>query len=330
MEGPTHSVPTLDVDERRGDGDTDSAYAESIASSSASLASSIFRSRSENGRTYHAFKEGKYVLPNDDSENERLDLQHMLFQLTLDGKLFCSPGGAGSKSHRVLDVGTGTGIWAVDYADDHPDAEVVGVDLSAIQPTFVPANLKFFIDDVEDPWTYNYKFDFIYSRMLTGSIRDWPKFIQQCYDNLESGGWLELADILLDFSTDDGTVSADSPAKKWGDLMLEAADKFGAPLDSCTRYKQQLQDAGFVDVVEQVYKWPSYVWPRDPKFKEMGMWTYENLGNGGSGLSLALFTRALGWTAEEVEVFLVQVRKDMKNPSVHGWWPIYIVYGRKP
>lgn len=46
----------------------------------------------------------------------------------------------------------------------------------------VPANLKFFIDDVEDPWTYNYKFDFIYSRMLTGSIRDWPKFIQQCYE----------------------------------------------------------------------------------------------------------------------------------------------------
>jgi hypothetical protein len=45
---------------------------------------------------------------------------------------------------------------------------------------------------------------------------------------------------------------------------------------------------------------------------------------------MALFTRALGWTAEEVEVFLVGVRNDMKNPSVHGWWPIYVVYGRKP
>lgn len=87
---------------------------------------------------------------------------------------------------------------------------------------------------------------------------------------MESGGWLELADILLEFSTDDNTVPADSPASKWGRLMLEAADKFGAPLDSCKRYKSQLEAAGFVDVVEEVYKWPSYVWPKDPKFKEMG------------------------------------------------------------
>jgi hypothetical protein len=52
--------------------------------------------------------------------------------------------------------------------------------------------------------------------------------------------------------------------------MLEAADKFGAYLDSGTRYKQQLLDAGFVDVVETIYKWPTNPWPRDPKFKEMG------------------------------------------------------------
>lgn len=61
-----------------------------------------------------------------------------------------------------------------------------------------------------------------------------------------------------------------------------------------------------------------------------GLWNYENLGNGASGLSLALFTRALGWTPEEVEVFLVDVRKDMKNKNIHGWWPIHVVYGRKP
>lgn len=137
--------------------------------------------------------------------------------------------------------------------------------------------------------------------------------------------------------------------------MLEAAASFGAPLDSCKRYKQQLADAGFVDIVETVYKWPTCAWPKDPKFKEIGewqlytpqytaasrmalltpdartgLWTYENLGQGVSGLSLALFTRGLVWTPEEVEVFLVDVRKDMKNRAVHGWWPIYVVYGRKP
>jgi hypothetical protein len=38
------------------------------------------------------------------------------------------------------------------------------------------------------------------------------------------------------------------------------------------------------------------------------------------GISLALFTRVLGWTAEELEVFLVDVRKQFKNKSVHGYW----------
>jgi hypothetical protein len=46
----------------------------------------------------------------------------------------------------------------------------------------VPVNLSFFIDDLEDPWTFNTKFDFIYGRMLTGSLRNWPKFIQQSYE----------------------------------------------------------------------------------------------------------------------------------------------------
>lgn len=35
---------------------------------------------------------------------------------------------------RILDVGTGTGIWAMDVADKYPNAEVYGNDLSPIQP----------------------------------------------------------------------------------------------------------------------------------------------------------------------------------------------------
>lgn len=31
--------------------------------------------------------------------------------------------------HKVLDIGTGTGIWAIDFANEHPEAEVIGLDL---------------------------------------------------------------------------------------------------------------------------------------------------------------------------------------------------------
>jgi ubiquinone/menaquinone biosynthesis C-methylase UbiE len=35
---------------------------------------------------------------------------------------------------QVLDVATGTGIWAVEFGMEHPGAEVLGIDLSPIQP----------------------------------------------------------------------------------------------------------------------------------------------------------------------------------------------------
>lgn len=35
-------------------------------------------------------------------------------------------------AQRVLDLGTGTGIWAIDYAFSHPEAEVIGVDLRLV------------------------------------------------------------------------------------------------------------------------------------------------------------------------------------------------------
>ncbi|PHH58618.1 hypothetical protein CDD82_2826 [Ophiocordyceps australis] len=166
--------------------------------------------------------------------------------------------------------------------------------------------------------------------MLTASISDWPKFMRQSYQNLESGGWIEILDVHLQLQSDDDTIPQDCAAAKWGDYMIEAAAVLNRPLDSMTRYKQQLLDAGFTNVTQCLYKWPTNSWPRDPKYKELGMWTYENLGNGASGLSMALFTRALGWKQEEVEVFLINVRKQMKDRSIHAYWPIYVVYAQKP
>lgn len=193
--------------------DQDSAIGSTHGSSSASIGSSILRYREENGRTYHTYKEGTYILPNDENENDRLDLQHHMFALTFGGKLSTIIDKS-QKLRRVLDVGTGTGIWAIDFADEHPEAQVVGIDLSPIQPAFTPPNLTFYVDDAEDPWTYTEKFDFIYSRMMTGSIAKWPEFIAQAKEFLNPGGQLELADIVFPIDCDDGTLSKDSALMK--------------------------------------------------------------------------------------------------------------------
>ena len=47
-----------------------------------------------------------------------MDLVHHIFRLILGGELFLAP--IADKPQRVLDLGTGTGIWAMDFAEyDH-------------------------------------------------------------------------------------------------------------------------------------------------------------------------------------------------------------------
>lgn len=83
---------------------------------------------------------------------------------------------------KILDLGTGTGIWAIDAGEKWPSAEVIGTDLSPIQPRWVPPNVMFQVDDAESEWTWGEEvFDIIHIRHLSGSIRDWDGLIQQCY-----------------------------------------------------------------------------------------------------------------------------------------------------
>ena len=141
----------------------------------------------ENGRRYHAFRAGTYPLPNDEDEQDRLDLAHHIFKLILGGNLYRAPI-KGTPQHprpspqRILDVATGTGIWAIEMADDFPEATVIGTDLSPIQPGWLPPNCRFYVDDVESEWAFGEReglFDYIHSRALAGSIGDWANLYKQ-------------------------------------------------------------------------------------------------------------------------------------------------------
>ncbi|PGH17064.1 hypothetical protein AJ80_04937 [Polytolypa hystricis UAMH7299] len=298
-----HIVPDID-DSSSFDG----LFDEDPSTFTASITSSILAFREENGRTYHSYKEGSYLFPNDEDEKNRLDLQHAVFLRTLGGKLYLAP--LRKNVQDVIDIGTGTGLWALDFADEHPSAQVIGTDLSPIQPSSVPPNLRFLVDDAELDWQYRQKFDFIHGRMLTSSLKDWDRFYEQCYKNIKPGGYVEMQDTALPLDCDDDTFPPSSAIYKWSDTVLKACAALERPIDIAKDHKKRMEKAGFVDVVEVRQKWPTNSWAKDPELKEIG--------------------RALGWSKEEVETFLPDVRKDIRDRRIHCYWPIYHVYGRKP
>lgn len=105
-------------------------------------------------------------MPNDEQENDRLDIFHFMCGLVLNGRLHLAP--ISQTPGRILDVGCGTDLWTIEAANEYSSAQVLGSDLSPIQLSMVPPNAKFEIDDVEEEWTYNEPFDYIHARCLSG------------------------------------------------------------------------------------------------------------------------------------------------------------------
>ncbi|CEJ57601.1 hypothetical protein PMG11_06289 [Penicillium brasilianum] len=305
-------------------------YHSDTSSYTASLLSDVKDYAYENGRRYHSYREGNYVLPNDEQEQDRQDLLHHVRNLVLNGALFRTP--LEPSIQRVLDIGTGTGIWAIDFADSFPSAEVIGTDLSPIQPSWVPPNLRFIVDDAEEPWllSANRPFDFIHARDLGGAIADWPRLLRQAYKHLKPGGWIELQEFEVMLKSDDDTLKLAPTLCEYLRLLHEASEAFQRPMNIAEGHRARLAETGFEKVRDEVYKVPSSSWAGDPVQKQIGRYNLCSLLMAVESYSLALFTRVLGWPNNDTQVFLAGVRKDLKNPQVHSYCNLHVVYGRKP
>ncbi|KAK3356533.1 S-adenosyl-L-methionine-dependent methyltransferase [Lasiosphaeria hispida] len=322
---PANLGAVVEVDLAVDDGyDTDTSG--SVASTS--LASGIRDYVFENNRRYHKFREGRYLIPNDEPEQEREDMKHAMVVHICEGRLHFAPL---VDPQEVLDIGTGTGIWAIDMADEYPSAEVVGIDLSPIQPTWVPPNVRFLVDDAESEWTHGRnRLDFVHARHVCMAIRNWPRLLERAYESLEPGGWIELQELRLATECDDGSMPVTFGLSKFLSNLREGFSRCGIDLLSLEKNEQRLRDAGFVGVKEKIWKIPIGPWAKDPELKTAGLYNRAVIYDALQGVSLMPYTRGLGWTPTEVEVFLVDVRKSLFDVTVHSYYTFHTVYGQKP
>ncbi|OJJ94757.1 hypothetical protein ASPACDRAFT_48585 [Aspergillus aculeatus ATCC 16872] len=165
--------------------------------------------------------------------------------MALQGKLYQAP--LRGPVRRILDLGTGTGIWAIEIADERPQARVLGNDLSPIQPTCAT-------------WF--------------GSIADWNGLFAQAHQHLVPGGSYEIQEFRVDFQSQargGPTLPESSSIARWQHSLQEASSRFGKPINVVHTLADTLRRNAFVDVTEEVVKIPIGAWARDLTLKQLGV-----------------------------------------------------------
>ncbi|KAL8928880.1 MAG: hypothetical protein Q9208_001658 [Pyrenodesmia sp. 3 TL-2023] len=262
-------------------------------------------------------------------ELERLDIKHHVTSLLTGGNLHLAPL---AEPKRILDIGTGTGIWAIEMAEQYPNAQVIGTDLSPIQPQWVPDNVRFEIDDCEAKhwaWPEDH-FDYIHSRYMIASIGNWASLIRKACKHTKPGGYFELQELDCRFTSDDNTLLPTHSLSSWSSLITEAASAYNRPIPHHTDYVSWFEKAGFVDIRQHTFKTPTNPWPKNKILKEAGKFQLLAHIEGFEGVSIGLLTRGLDWKAEEVKVLMAKVRPELKNRGIHSYQTMVFVVGKKP
>ncbi|RSL87659.1 hypothetical protein CEP52_015466 [Fusarium oligoseptatum] len=296
-----------------GNTDGDSILDADNNSSTASVTSSILEYRTIHGRTYNSEQgNAQYWGSNDAPQRELMDVTHHILTLGLGNKLHLAPLEKG-KVQRAIDIGCGTGIWAIDFADDYPDAEITGTDISPIQPSWVPPNLRFEIEDCTREWTFkSNSTDYIHMRWLMGSIRDWDFLSSEAFRVCKPGAWVESHEASSNVDSDDNTKIGTS---------------FTVVEDGTQR--KALEKVGFINIQEFDFKNPIGGWSSDPIEKEMGPYTKYGLETDTEGFVLFM-AHTLGWSRDEIQLYIDQFRRELRSEKHHGYFKQKVVWGQKP
>ncbi|KAI1500022.1 S-adenosyl-L-methionine-dependent methyltransferase [Biscogniauxia marginata] len=279
------------------------------------------------GHRYH--HSGKIFLPFDDDEQKRMEIQHRLFRRCLNGALTATRLPLDVES--ILDLGSGTGVWPIEMAARYPQVQFRGIDISPIQRTnAVPPNVKFTIDDIENPWDCpSGSIDFIHGRSIAGGVRDWPGLLRQAYEKLKPGGLLELTEIAISIHDFDGKFAEAELCPEFLKLWRDLSKKVNMEFDPTPHVPEWLLETGFEKIVQRQEILPLGNWAQDEKLiaqqRLMNEITSEHFVNHG-GL---MFTTC-GWEKSEYDAVAPTFFQDIMESIVRPYTIAVFTTARKP
>ncbi|KAI1764674.1 S-adenosyl-L-methionine-dependent methyltransferase [Hypoxylon sp. FL1150] len=325
--GSSSQISVAGPDDVQDDEFGTSHFDASSVSRFGSVASSIYRHAYENGRRYHRYRYGTYPIPNDETEQDREDVKHVAFLELTRGKPFFAP--IGSHPQKIIDLGTGTGTWAIEVAEMFPSAQVVGCDLSPIQPNWLPSNVRFVIDDIEDAWAHGDDWDFVHVRQVFPAIQHPTTVCRQSFSHLKPGGWIEVQDFGGILRCDDGTLSADSLLIRFYDMTTEAMSKRGIVWTVANKMEDMLRGAGFVNIQCRKFKCPIGIWPKAKRLRLIGLYIRSVFADLMDALAPKIFP-SISKSPQQIEEFLAAAQHELQTTDAHIYLDYFFWYAQKP
>ncbi len=266
-----------------------------------------------------------YNLPRDLEEMNRLDFQHFIFRAALRGN-YVAPI---ERPARILDVGTGTGRWARELAQEFPGAEVIGLDVN--QPPadeaaearrthdLRPPNYRFVAGNVLEGLPFHDgQFDFVHMRLLVSGIphEKWPFVVQELVRVTRPGGWVESVEAIL--PVDGGPV-----AEQLMEWIRAISRRRGVEIADATRVGELLRAAGLARVQSHLVPIPCGDYGG-----RIGKMMAADYFSGVKAVGGVIAAQGLA-SKEEFEQTLAQAMQDIASPRYRCVFPVYLAYGQR-
>ncbi|KIK56999.1 hypothetical protein GYMLUDRAFT_263365 [Collybiopsis luxurians FD-317 M1] len=262
-----------------------------------------------------------YILPSDDSEVQRLNLQNQLLTRELcNGKLIYAPAEL-THGDKVLESGTGTGIWLTSLAEElPPTVSFTGIDIhTRLFPSHFPSNLSFLRHSVTDlPLEWTERFNFVNQRLLIGGLtaQEWTKALQEVHRVLVPGGWLQCIEPHIPAKTDIGPYT-----ERMFEVLRKLLSKNGLVYDIVDELGRLLPETGFVDVRKHTVSLSAHKRGDEFNHRTLMEWFFTALKPG------MLATKLLQ-SDEEFEDLMQSMLKEWdETPEVAWSWSI--IYAQK-
>ncbi|MGE5333148.1 MAG: class I SAM-dependent methyltransferase [Nitrososphaerota archaeon] len=265
-----------------------------------------------------------YPLPKDMDEINRLDFQHFLLRTGLHGNYLAPLG----QPTDILDVGCGSGRWAMEMAALFPRARVVGVDI--VPPSSDtsslgqgldtrPNNYRFIAGNILEGLPFpDASFDYVHQRLLITAIpRDrWPAVIQELVRVTRPGGWVELAEC---GAAQDGGSGYMALWQSWIDFLARRDVDFTMG----KHIGQLLSSGGLVNVQQRVLNFPMGNWGG-----RIGRASATDCLAVGKALRAGVIAQNIV-SAEQYDALYARTQREFAQRQGRGILPFYVSCGQR-